>query len=274
MYPLRLVGVDGCRSGWVVALTDLSLGPPEFRIVPTFRALLDGLQGTRALIAVDIPIGLASGLPHDAGTRLADSAARAFLGGRRGSSVFSAPCRPTLAATSYREACNLEALARGHGTGLSQQAYNIIPKIREVDEAVLPSHQEPLDESVRVWVREAHPEVIFAVLKGDGRRGHGLIHAKRGCANCRGTICPGESERLALLGTVLPSFDPGSVREELVREHRQTVGTAGPVVGRDDIVDAAACLVSAYRIASGLALTLPTDDSQVDARGLRMEIVA
>jgi predicted RNase H-like nuclease len=45
-------------------------------------------------------------------------------------------------------------------------------------------------------------------------------------------------------------------------------------VARDDVVDAAACLVAAYRIARGLALTLPAGEPQIDARGLRMEIVA
>lgn len=274
MYPLRLIGVDGCRAGWVVATSDLALRQPEFRIVPHFQALLDGLQGVRALIAVDIPIGLPCGRPRDDGTRLADSAARAFLGGRRGTSVFSAPSRPTLAAESYRAACNLESRARGRGKGLSQQAFNIIGKIREVDEAVLPRHQEPLDETARVWVREAHAEVIFAALNGEGQPEHGLIHAKRGCARCRGTACPGEGDRLALLRIVLPAFDPGSVREALVREHRQRSGSPGPVVGRDDIVDAAAWLVTAYRIAGGLALTLPGGEPQTDARGLRMEIVA
>jgi predicted RNase H-like nuclease len=48
-------------------------------------------------------------------------------------------------------------------------------------------------------------------------------------------------------------------------------------VGRDDIVDAAACLVTAQRIAAGSARTFPPDDAggpDWDARGLRMEIVA
>jgi predicted RNase H-like nuclease len=270
---VRLIGVDGCRSGWVVATSDLSLREPEFGIAPSFQALLDALDGVRALIAVDMPIGLPTGAPLDDGTRLADAAARELLGGRRRASVFSAPCRATLQATTYREACDLEAEARGRGKGLSQQSYNIIPKIREVDAAVEPAHQSPLDDATRVGVREAHPEVSFAVLKGGGQPGHGLLHSKRNCAACRGTVCPGESDRLELLRRCLPDFDPRAAHERLLRLYPRAAGSTGAVVGRDDIVDAAACLVTAARIARGVALTLPSGKPQIDARGLRMEIV-
>ena len=60
---VRLVGVVGCRAGWVTASCDIadieppSLSEPNFLIVPTFGALLDGLQGQRALIAVDVQPG-------------------------------------------------------------------------------------------------------------------------------------------------------------------------------------------------------------------------
>ena len=46
------------------------------------------------------------------------------------------------------------------------------------------------------------------------------------------------------------------------------------MVGRDDIVDAAACMVTAYRIVNGQAMTLPDGDAQTDERRLRMEILA
>jgi predicted RNase H-like nuclease len=274
MDGLRLIGVDGCRSGWVVCASDQSLTAPEFGIAPSFAELLAALEEVRALIAIDIPIGLPSGAPVDTGVRRVDSAAREFLGGRRRASVFSAPCRPTLAATSYREACDLEAEARGRGKGLSQQAYNIIPKIREVDLAITPEHQSKVDDTARVWVREAHPEVSFAALDGRGQPGHGLVHSKRNCTSCRGRACPGESDRVALLRNYLPDFDPRAVHERLVKRYPRAAGQTGALVGRDDIVDAAACLVTAYRIAKGQAVTLPDGDAQTDERGLRMEIIA
>jgi predicted RNase H-like nuclease len=279
---VRLVGVDGCRAGWVTAAGDLAasrdrlLLPLDFTIMPTFRALVDALRGGPALIAVDIPIGLPDGLPRDDGRRRVDAEARAFLGPRRASSVFSAPCRPTLHAASYREACDLEVRARGGGNGLSQQTYRIIPKIRDVDRVMRPEHQAPLGAGSGVWVREVHPEVVFAVLAGAGQRGHGLIHSKRGCKVCRrgSVVCTGETDRLTLLREYVPDFEPGAVRAQLLREHVRRPGQRGPVVGRDDIVDAVVCLVTALRIVTGHAVTLPEGDPEHDARGLRMEIVA
>jgi predicted RNase H-like nuclease len=231
------------------------------------------------MVAVDIPIGLPSGAPRDTARRRVDGEARAFLGPRRASSVFSAPCRPTLAARSYREACDLEVAARGGGKGLSVEAYNIIPKIRDVDAVIRPSHQAPVGSGGAgpgVLVREVHPEVVFAVLAGAGKRGHGLVHAKRGCAACRrdGLACTGEADRLALLRAHLPDFQPREVRERLLSTHPRQAGQSGPIVGRDDIVDAAVCLVAALRIVRGEALTLPAGEPEHDARGLRMEIVA
>jgi len=274
--------VDGCRAGWVAAECDVDddsspgLSALTFSIETTFGALLDRLDGQRALVAVDIPIGLPSGAPRDDGRRRADAEARAFLGPRRASSVFSAPCRTTLAAGGYREACDLEVAARGSGKGLSIEAYNIIPKIRDVDEVIRPTHQAPVGSGPGVRVREVHPEVAFAVLAGAGRRGHGLVHAKRGCISCRkdGRACTGEADRLALLRAFVPDFEPRTVRERLLREHPRASGRGGPVVGRDDAMDAVACLLAALRIARGEALTLPASEPEYDARGLRMEIVA
>jgi predicted RNase H-like nuclease len=276
---MRLVGVDGCRSGWVVASSDFSptgdrpLAAPSFSIVRTFAALTDVLQACSAVIAVDMPIGLPSGAPRDDGRRPVDAEARRFLGPARGSSVFSAPCRPTLAAREYREACALEVAARGSGQGLSQQAYRIIPKLREVDLVVEPRHQEPIRDGAGIWIREAHPEVVFAVLAGDGQPGHGLAHSKRGCKRCVGAACPGERQRLTILQRYLPDFEPREIHQRLIRDHHRPAGQRGPAAGRDDVVDAAACLVAALRIAQGVALTLPAGAPEYDARGLRMEIV-
>ena len=191
-----------------------------------------------ALIALDMPIGLS-----DETARACDLAARRLLGRPRGSSVFPAPCRAALGATTYRRACALSG--RTLGVALSRETFNILPKIRQVDALMTPALQE--------FVREVHPEVVFALLAG---RGRGLRYAKR--------TADGERERRRLLRRVAPPFDPDAVRRRL-----------GPGrVARDDVIDAVACLVAAARIGRGEALVLPEGAVARDARGLRMESVA
>ena len=236
--PIRLAGIDGCRAGWVVAAADTSLASMQFAVTTDLAPLFAEAATGRLLIAIDVPIGL-----PEAGPRACDRAARALLGFPRGSSVFPAPCRATLGAASYADACRLNAVACGRR--VSHQTFNIISKIREVDALLGPGLQER--------VREAHPEVIFAALGGAGR---GLVHGKK--------TALGEAERRRLLADHVPRFDPAAVRARL--------GVAG--VSRDDVTDAVACLVAARRLLTGAALVLTGVDTPLDAHGLRMQIVA
>jgi predicted RNase H-like nuclease len=175
----RHAGVDGCRAGWVVALGPAGPGGgdhghhggaegevavggvtvgdgPRLRVVADFDEALASVDG---IVAVDMPIGL----PEPGRRRACDAEARRALGPRR-SSVFPAPSRPALDATSFAEV-----------TGLSLQAWNLVPKVREVDRAWEPR------------VREVSPELAFTVLTGAPMR-----HPKRRPA--------GRAERLAALG--------------------------------------------------------------------------
>ena len=157
----RYGGLDGCRAGWVLAsLTaepgaiDGAPGPGlrvEIRLLASFaEAVALVRDATLVSLAVDMPIGLPG-----AGPRPADQAARRRLGPRR-SSVFPTPVRATLGARDYPE-----ALARSRavdGRGLSKQAFNLLPKIAEVDAAMTPELQDR--------IVECHPEVGFARLAG------------------------------------------------------------------------------------------------------------
>jgi predicted RNase H-like nuclease len=154
----RPAGVDGCRGGWVVALDG---APPEVVVVPSFAEVLALTDGP---VAVDMPIGL-----PDEGRRACDSAARQALGPRR-SSVFPVPVRSALAATSFAEV-----------TGLSIQAWNIVPKIAEVDAC---------------WqanVFEVSPELSLAVVSGAP-----MAFPKR--------LPEGRAERVAVLEAHVPGF--------------------------------------------------------------------
>lgn len=235
---MRLLGVDGCRGGWVVASADVGLGAVAFSLVAHVEALFATAAGGDALVAIDIPIGLA-----DRGPRACDLAARRLLGPRRGSSVFPAPPRAALAAAGYVEAC---ALARAaDGKAISRQLFGILPKIREVDAALTVERQ--------AWVHEAHPEVVFAVL---AELPAGALAPKKTAA--------GADERVALLARQGIVVDPVAIR--------RTLGHA--LVARDDVLDAAACLVAAHRLHTGGALSLPLGETPRDARGLRMTILA
>lgn len=224
---------------------DTELTTIRFAIHPTFTRVLESAPRPGTLIAIDVPIGLADDRPREA-----DLAARRFLPRQRKSSVFAAPCRATLEATSYAEAGALNRQARG--TGVSIELYNILPKIREVDSAMTPTLQE--------WVREVHPEVVFAALAGS-----------------QAAELPRKKERnglLARLDLLAHQSTTDLTLQRITEERRilaRQVGSAG--IAPDDLVDALAGLVAARRIATGQAIVLPPGAPQRDARGLRMEII-
>lgn len=135
----QMVGVDGCRAGWVVASRTDIVVVPHLRLD---RAMITG---------IDMPIGLAAN-----GRRACDFKAREFLGARR-STVFPAPPRACLNDSTHAEAN--ETARRVSGKGLSIQTFHLIVKIREVDELVTPND----DNSVV----EVHPECAFATMSND-----------------------------------------------------------------------------------------------------------
>jgi predicted RNase H-like nuclease len=170
--------------------------------------------------------------------RPCDVAARRALGPRR-SSVFPAPVRAVLDADSYADACALSR--RACGKGISKQLYNILDKIRTVDALQTPRLQDQLFEM--------SPELSFAQLTGRPMR------ANKRTAEGRA------ARRQALTGAAaLGETVSGMLDEPL---------PAG--AKRDDVIDALIGAWTARRRAAGLHMRLGGD---VDARGLRMEILA
>ena len=200
-------GVDGCRAGWFYIGSQGS--DIECGIVGTIAELLDRFDKIAEVI-VDIPIGL-----YDKGVqaRSCDLLARKALK-PRGSTVFPAPVRPCLYADSYEEACRISE--RLTGKKLSQQAYNIFAKIREVDELL------QTKVSLRSVIREAHPELGFCMLNG----GSPLLTKKKNS--------DGLAERLALLKQHL-EWAPRLYDDATSQYPRQALA-------KDDIVDAMMCL--------------------------------
>jgi predicted RNase H-like nuclease len=233
---MMLHGVDGCRAGWLVASCDADRFPAglSFEIRPTLNDLFSAAPDSDAIIAIDVPIGLSEREP-----RACDLEARRVLGRPRSSSVFPAPCRGVLGTTSYDEACLLSFDTCGKR--ISQQTWHILDKVKDVDALMTPARQRT--------VREAHPEVSFYAISGEPMQ-------------YRKSTPPGQAERLAILRTYGLELEP-------LDERRRLGGRAN--VAADDIIDAAVCLLTARRIADK---PLVLSDGALDARGLRMEIVA
>jgi predicted RNase H-like nuclease len=231
-----IAGVDGCRAGWVVILAHplaRNAHAHQVTICTRFDEVL-ALLPTSAVCAVDIPIGLLE--EWQPGGRDCDRCARRLLG-RRASSVFTPPIRPLLDATHYDQ-------VRGHG--LSVQAFNILPKIREVDRLMTPALQH------RVY--EAHPELAFQALAGQP-----LQDRKKTVA--------GREARLRVLDNIpSPLFHGiGAAFERVLGACKRTD------VAPDDILDAYVLMWTARRIWCAQAHRVPRSP-QYDARGLRMEI--
>ena len=145
-----MLGVDGCKAGWVGAL--LRGAAYDVLVAADITSLVERacrMAPSLSVIAVDIPIGLPDGRP-----RATDVLARRRLPRGRKSSIFPTPSRAAVGHTTHAEAssANREAL----GVGLSIQAFHLVPKILDVDTFV---RGEP-----PVTVLESHPEVTFAEL--------------------------------------------------------------------------------------------------------------
>ena len=232
--PSRVLGVDGCRGGWLAALVDDR--DVSWRWTRDVRELI----ATPAdAIAIDIPIGL-----PDRGRRACDIEARRLLG-RRGTTVFAAPLRPVLGCASYGEA--RQVLATLGGPSMSAQAFGIVPAVRAVDAAITPD-----DEG---QVIEAHPELAF------------LRMCDRPLAAKKTEL--GAAERVAALDL---SWAGDTSTGRGWAGAAALVASAPKPAGTDDALDALACAWVARRWVCGVAATV--GDGTRDRRGLVMRIVS
>lgn len=142
---MTVVGADACPAGWFATVLEDGHAHTDQR--QTFEALYDTYE-TADRILVDIPIGL----PTDE-RRRCDVDARDLLG-CRGNSVFYPPSEKAIEYDDYATANKRHRDSTDNG--LSQQAFHIRKKIREVRD----SAGEQYDETVR----ESHPELCFAAL--------------------------------------------------------------------------------------------------------------
>ena len=252
----QVAGVDGCRAGWFVVIASVVKPPvklgakylaPQFIggfpyifklrdsfVASSFAEVLSKTTDCK-LVCVDIPIGLSD----CAKPRECDVAARKILGRGRAGSVFAPPIRPCLSAGDYTEAIKISL--EHSGKKLTPPSFNIMDKIRQVDDLMTPVLQNR--------VLEIHPEISFWALN----HGQPMQHNKK--------ILAGRSERMKLLSPIFCGL------EKFVAEARQP-----KEVAPDDILDALAAAWTAGQAVIGKVETMPKNP-ELDSKGLRMEIL-
>ncbi len=234
-----IVGIDGCKYGWIAIKIDtntqFSISKHSefssiFKVYPTAEKYL-----------VDMVIGLAD-KNHP---REVEKFAREKLKPNRTSSVFTPPCRAAIYEETYEVAKEKNKTILGKS--FSIQAWNIVPKIREVDQFIL----ENKEYKNRIF--EAHPEVCFASLNTQTP----MIFKKK--------EKEGIEERINLLQSIFPKskdiFKEGN-SQFLKKE-----------VKSDDLVDALGLAVTGYLgMKYGLDFLIPIEKKQ-DIYGLKMNMV-
>lgn len=233
-----LVGVDGCKAGWIAVHREPNASL-SVSVFASFAALLDTFPAD-ATVAVDMPIGLPDFSQR--GGRGPEALVRSLLGQRQ-SSVFSIPSRAVLYADisdfttleawyeAHRRASAVAKATSDPQRGVSIQAFGIFAKIREID-ALMIARPE-----LRHRVFESHPEVAFCRLNGENP----MTLPKK----IKGAVNPaGMAERKALL--CRHGYDKAFLDQPPPK------GAAS-----DDFLDAAVMMLIAGRIAGGEAKPFP-----------------
>lgn len=249
MVQSKYVGVDGCPYGWFsVGLDDR--GEWQGKTFLAFGDLLTHYANA-SLILVDIPIGL----PEKGEARDCDRNARKLLNPGRSRSVFPAPTRQAAERAAQcpgpPSKAKLDKL-RSYGIRMNLQTLGISSKIIEVDKLIVPRGPKSAQT-----VREVHPELCFWAFNN----GEAMKHGKKTKGG------KGINERLAILREVLPRTD--DIFSGVCRKYLRSD------VARDDILDALAAALTAYRVlGQGLGqLKTAPETPPKDCKGLPMEMV-
>ena len=124
-----IIGIDGCKYGWIA----IKIGKDSLFSISkhsNFTSIFKTYPSADRYL-VDMVIGLADqNHPRDIETM-----ARQKLKPKRASSVFTPPCRSAIYESTYELAKEKNKAILGKS--FSIQAWNIVPKIREVDEYIL-----------------------------------------------------------------------------------------------------------------------------------------
>lgn len=229
---MKLVGIDGCRSGWIaVSLSD--------RCAYLFKRLNDVVAhyDEDTLFLIDMPIGL----PGEIIDRACERNARKELSSQRKSSVFPIPCREAVYAETYEMASwiNRNVLQKG----ISKQTWFICSKIKELDHLLLQ------DKKLQMRFKESHPELAF----------HYLNH--RVSMEFNKKTVEGQQERLFLLSKFSQSINV--IYKYAIQKFKRMD------VAKDDIIDALCLAVTLEEIIKN---NISLKSSNKDDKDLDMKI--
>ncbi len=234
------IGIDGCKEAWIAAI--LENGKLRIEKHKTIADIMKTYPHPDVCL-IDMAIGLPENEEED--KRRPDSAARKVLG-KRHVTVFSVPCRQAVEiegenVQGVQKEKNKNVLKRS----LTQQSLAIIPKIRELDR-FLDNHAEYRDT-----ICESHPEVCFARLNGGE-----VIETKKSKKK-------GIDDRKDVLNRFV-ELDALTEAIGMARKYQ---------CHKDDIVDAVCLAITARLKVEGKCEVLPDENSYVDAKGLKMQMV-
>lgn len=228
----KIAGIDGSKGGWVcVSGYENNFKELKFEKLKEFN---DIKSKDFNLVLVDIPIGLEINLKK--GGRIVDKLARKELLTNK-SSIFNAPSRLVLEAKNYEEANKIN---KNKGMGLSKQSWNLVKKIKEVDDFIRNSN--------KTIIFESHPEIIFQVMKRD------KVSTKK--KNDEGII-----ERRNLLEK--NGFNKVFLERNL--------SAKDSFYKKDDFIDACSLFWSANRAIAKTEVKIP-NDIVLDSEGIIMQI--
>ena len=228
----KIAGIDGSKGGWVcVSGYENNFKELKFEKLKEFN---DIKSKDFNLVLVDIPIGLEINLKK--GGRIVDKLARKELLTNK-SSIFNAPSRLVLEAKNYEEANKIN---KNKGMGLSKQSWNLVKKIKEVDDFIRNSN--------KTIIFESHTEIIFQVMKRD------KVSTKK--KNDEGII-----ERRNLLEK--NGFNKVFLERNL--------SAKDSFYKKDDFIDACSLFWSANRAIAKTEVKIP-NDIVLDSEGIIMQI--
>jgi predicted RNase H-like nuclease len=242
------VGVDGCRAGWFAVFLEEENENGfgwEVAIFPEFSLLIDFLENkyshAEPLILIDIPIGLKNG---GTGERLSDVEARKILKARK-SSIFPVPCGEAVYEETYEKACEINK--RLTGKSISKQAWNIVPKIRDIDRFLAKN------KSYREKVREVGPEICFQSFAGfsmkySKKKVEGFLERKEALKNAN--AC---------------KFVDEIIEYSLSKYRRKDLA-------KDDILDALAAALTAVQ-GSKYGFVYVPYEPEIDSIGLKIQMI-